>query len=148
TRSAYLDLNEINRDQAMPLAPNPASAPSPAKPASLDETRWHAFMERDPASDGHFFVAVKTTGIYCRPTCPAKRPKRDNVRFYATGAEAARAGFRPCKRCKPDQPSLAGQHAAMIEAACRTIESAETEPKLEELAGAAGLSPYHFHRLF
>jgi AraC family transcriptional regulator, regulatory protein of adaptative response / methylated-DNA-[protein]-cysteine methyltransferase len=105
-------------------------------------------MERDPAFDGHFFVAVKTTGIYCRPTCPAKRPKRDNVRFYATGAEAARAGFRPCKRCKPDQPSLAGQHAAMIEAACRTIESAETEPKLEELARAAGLSPYHFHRLF
>ena len=130
------------------IASNPASAPSSANPASLDDTRWHAFMERDPAFDGRFFVAVKTTGIYCRPSCPAKRPKRDNVRFYATGAEAARAGFRPCKRCKPDQPSLAGQHAAMIEAACRTIERAETEPKLDELASAAGLSPYHFHRLF
>jgi AraC family transcriptional regulator, regulatory protein of adaptative response / methylated-DNA-[protein]-cysteine methyltransferase len=150
TPSAYLVFSAIElRDQAMPrTAQNAASTPAQAKAPSLDEARWDAFMARDAAYDGRFFVAVKTTGIYCRPSCPARRPKRDNVRFYSTAAEALRAGFRPCKRCKPDQPSLLEQHAEKIEAACRMIESAEAEPKLDALASAAGLSPYHFHRLF
>ncbi len=118
--------------------------PSPA----LDEERWAATLARDPAFDGQFYVCVATTGVYCRPSCPAKRPKRQHVRFCDSATEAAAAGFRPCKRCKPDQPSLFAQHAAKIEAACRLIEAAEVAPKLAALADAVGLSPYHFHRLF
>lgn len=67
-----------------------------------DEARWAACLERDPAADGAFFIAVRTTGIYCRPVCPA-RPLRKNVAFHATGAEARAAGFRACKRCKPER---------------------------------------------
>lgn len=125
-----------------------ASTPTQAKALSLDEARWDAFMARNAAFDGRFFVAVTSTGIYCRPSCAARRPKRENVRFYATASDAEQAGFRPCKRCKPDQSSLVAQHAEKIRAACRTIESAEAEPRLDALANAAGLSPYHFHRLF
>ena len=97
---------------------------------------------------GSSLSAVETTGIYCRPSCPARRPKRENVRFFATAAEAERAGFRPCKRCKPNEPSLVQQHAEKVKEACRLIETAEAEPKLDDLAEAVGLSPYHFHRVF
>ena len=121
----------------------------PAPPAAArDEARWAAFVARDPAADGRFFIAVKTTGIYCRPSCPAKRPNRSNVSFYPSAEQAERAGFRPCKRCHPNAPSLRRRHAKKIKEACRLIETAEHEPKLEELAQAAGLSPYHFHRIF
>ena len=114
----------------------------------LDDARWAAFVARDAAFDGEFFIAVETTGIYCRPSCPAKRAKRENVRFFATAAEAERAGFRPCKRCKPNEPSLVQQHSEKVKEACRLIETAEAEPKLDDLAEAVGLSPYHFHRVF
>jgi AraC family transcriptional regulator, regulatory protein of adaptative response / methylated-DNA-[protein]-cysteine methyltransferase len=115
---------------------------------SLDDARWAAFIARDAGLDGEFFIAVKTTGIYCRPSCAARRPKRENVRFFATAAEAERAGFRPCKRCKPNEPSFVQQHSERVKEACRLIETAEAEPKLDDLAEAAGLSPYHFHRVF
>jgi AraC family transcriptional regulator of adaptative response/methylated-DNA-[protein]-cysteine methyltransferase len=105
-------------------------------------------LARDAAFDGHFVYSVSTTGIYCRPSCPARRPKRAHVRFHRTNAEAERAGFRPCKRCMPDSPSLSEQHGAKISAACRLIEEAEDPPRLGELARAVGLSPYHFHRIF
>jgi len=114
----------------------------------LDDARWAAVVARDAAFDGRFVSAVETTGIYCRPSCPAKRPNRANVRFYDTAADAERAGFRPCKRCKPGEPSLAEQHAEKVAEACRLIEAAEEELKLDELAAAVGLSPYHFHRIF
>ena len=114
----------------------------------LDDARWAAFVARDAAFDGEFFIAVETTGIYCRPSCPAKRAKRENVRFFATAAEAERAGFRPCKRCKPNEPSLVQQHSEKVKEACRLIETAEAEPKLDDLAEAVGLSSYHFHRVF
>jgi AraC family transcriptional regulator of adaptative response/methylated-DNA-[protein]-cysteine methyltransferase len=116
--------------------------------ATLDDTRWAAFITRDAAFDGQFFIAVKTTGIYCRPSCPAKRAKREHVRFYETAADAEAAGFRPCKRCKPDQPSLFQQQADKVAEACRLIETAEEAPKLGDLARTVGLSPYHFHRIF
>ncbi len=116
--------------------------------STLDDARWAAFVARDAAFDGQFFVSVATTGIYCRPSCPARRPKREHVRFYETAAEAEAAGFRPCKRCKPNQPSLFQQHAEKIAEACRLIETAEEEPKLDALARAVDLSPYHFHRIF
>lgn len=115
---------------------------------ALDDERWAAFVARDSSYDGHFFVAVKTTGIYCRPSCPARRPKRENIRFFDVAAEAERAGFRPCKRCKPDQPPLSEQYAGKVAEACRLIETAEAEPSLDALAQAVGLSPYHFHRIF
>lgn len=117
-------------------------------PATTDDARWTAVMARDAEADGHFVYAVRSTGVYCRPSCGARRPRRENVTFHASAAEAERAGFRPCKRCRPDQPAPAARHAGLVETACRHIEQAETEPALAELAAEAGLSPYHFHRVF
>jgi AraC family transcriptional regulator of adaptative response/methylated-DNA-[protein]-cysteine methyltransferase len=116
--------------------------------ATVNDSRWTAVVARDPAADGKFFYSVKTTGVYCRPSCAARLARPENVQFHATRAEAERAGFRPCKRCRPDQPALAEQHAAKVAEICRIIETAETVPSLEELAGRARLSAYHFHRVF
>jgi len=114
--------------------------------ARLDpDTAWAAFMRRDRSWDGRIIGAVKTTGIYCKPSCPAKRPKRENVDFYATGEEARAAGFRPCLRCKPDE---VGRDREAIAAAVKLIESAEEAPVLAELAEAVGYAPHHFQRLF
>jgi AraC family transcriptional regulator of adaptative response/methylated-DNA-[protein]-cysteine methyltransferase len=124
------------------------SRPPRSSPSARDEARWAAVVARDPAFDGRFVIAVETTGIYCRPSCPSRRPNRANVRFYDTAEEAERAGFRPCKRCKPTEPSLVQRYAEKVREACRVIETAEVEPKLDDLAEAAGLSPYHFHRIF
>jgi AraC family transcriptional regulator of adaptative response/methylated-DNA-[protein]-cysteine methyltransferase len=103
---------------------------------------------RDARADGSFFYSVRTTGVYCRPSCAARPARPENVAFHESAAAAERAGFRPCKRCKPDQLSLQEQHATMITASCRLIESAETAPTLEQLAKPTGLSPFHFHRVF
>jgi AraC family transcriptional regulator of adaptative response/methylated-DNA-[protein]-cysteine methyltransferase len=123
---------------------------SKRNPATLkgDDARWAAVQARDASLDGTFYYAVSTTGVYCRPSCPARLPKRANVSFYATPAEARSAGFRACKRCKPDARSLREEHAAKVAEACRIIEAAEEIPKLDDLAAAVSLSPYHFHRLF
>ena len=120
----------------------------PLPNSSRDEDRWEAVVARDASFEGQFYIAVKTTGIYCRPGCPARLPKRANVRFFDTREEAERAGFRPCKRCKPDRLSLGELHAGKIAQACRLIETADEAPKLDDLAAAVGLSPYHFHRIF
>ncbi len=130
----------------------PASVPaSDAAPAERDP-RWAAVRARDPAADGRFFYSVKTTGIYCRPSCASRRANPKNVRFHASAAAAKAAGFRPCKRCKPDEAPLPAQRSALIAAACRRIERAiadgEPAPTLAALAKSAKLSPYHFHRLF
>jgi AraC family transcriptional regulator, regulatory protein of adaptative response / methylated-DNA-[protein]-cysteine methyltransferase len=125
-----------------------AAEPPPAPRFGNDEARWAAFEARDPAADGAFIVAVHTTGIYCRPTCPARRPKRENVSFFETPEAAGRAGYRACLRCGPDRVSPLQARTDAIAAACRLIEAAETPPRLDELAKAAGLSPHHFHRLF
>jgi AraC family transcriptional regulator, regulatory protein of adaptative response / methylated-DNA-[protein]-cysteine methyltransferase len=119
-----------------------------ARTATEQDLRWASVVARDHAADGKFFYSVQTTGVYCRPSCAARLARPENVRFHLTRAEAERAGFRPCKRCKPDQPSLTGQHAAKVAAACRLIETADELPKLGELARSVGLSPYHFHRVF
>ena len=113
-----------------------------------DDARWQAIVNRDPAAADEFLYSVATTGIYCRPGCPARRPRRGHVRFHASREEAERAGFRPCRRCRPDAPSLADRHAGAVAAACRLIETAEEMPRLDELAAAAGMSRYHFHRVF
>jgi AraC family transcriptional regulator of adaptative response/methylated-DNA-[protein]-cysteine methyltransferase len=116
--------------------------------ATERDPRWAAVVARDRSSDGRFVYSVATTGVYCRPSCAARLARPENVRFHATGADAERAGFRPCKRCKPDQKPLAEQHAAKVAEICRFIEEAEEVPPLDELAKRAGLSPYHFHRVF
>lgn len=113
-----------------------------------DVARWEAVRRHDASADGHFFYAVSTTGVYCRPSCASRPARRENVTFHQTAAEAERAGFRPCKRCQPTQPSRADLETALVTAACRTIELAENMPKLSELAIQAGVSLYHFHRLF
>ncbi|HEY8247343.1 MAG TPA: bifunctional DNA-binding transcriptional regulator/O6-methylguanine-DNA methyltransferase Ada [Hyphomicrobium sp.] len=121
---------------------------SPTKVEPLGEHRWAAVVARDKAADGTFVTAVRTTGVYCRPSCTARRPLRENVSFYETNAEAEAAGYRPCKRCKPNAAPNVNEQARTIAATCRLIETAEAVPTLDELAAHAGLSPYHFHRVF
>src|SRR5712671_3801373 len=116
-------------------------------PAPLD-SRWAAVVARDHQADGTFYYSVETTGVYCRPSCGSRRANPKNVRFHETAADAARAGFRPCRRCRPDQPTLEQLHAATVADVCRMIEAAEETPSLAVLAKRAGLSPYHFHRVF
>jgi AraC family transcriptional regulator of adaptative response/methylated-DNA-[protein]-cysteine methyltransferase len=103
---------------------------------------------RDRAADGTFVYSVHTTGVYCRPSCAARLPRRDNVAFYRTCTDAERAGFRPCKRCRPNAPALADVHAGAVARACRLIEEADEVPSLEALASATGMSRFHFHRVF
>ena len=125
------------------------TSPTNGQPgAASDEERWRAVVEKDRNADGKFFYSVKTTGVYCRPSCPARSPRRENVAFYECREDAERAGFRPCKRCKPNGPGLAEQHAATVAAACRAIEAAEELPDLGALASSAGMSRFHFHRIF
>ncbi|TZG27417.1 bifunctional DNA-binding transcriptional regulator/O6-methylguanine-DNA methyltransferase Ada [Sphingomonas montanisoli] len=110
------------------------------------DPRWARIVARDAQDD--FVFSVASTGIYCRPGCPARTPSPRNIAFHGSPAAAESAGFRACKRCLPDQPPLAERHAALIAEACRRIESAEEPLVLAELAAAVGLSPHHFHRLF
>lgn len=116
--------------------------------ATSSDPRWAAVAGRDRHADGKFFYSVRTTGVYCRPSCAARTPRPENVEFHLTAAEAEQAGFRPCKRCKPGEPSLAEQHAAQVAELCRLIENAEEAPSLEALATHANLSPYYLHRVF
>lgn len=118
-----------------------------AAPVSSEDL-WQAVVARDKAFDGRFVYSVASTGVYCRPSCPARRAKRENVGFHASPAAAVAAGFRPCKRCRPDGPPLDAENAQLIADACRRIEDAEVAPALAELARGAGMSPFHFHRVF
>lgn len=106
---------------------------------------WQAFEARDRSFDERFVVAVTTTRIYCRPSCPARRPKREHVRFYEAGREAADAGYRACLRCKPDE---AARDRAALAQARELIDRAEEPLRLEQLAKAVGYAPHHFQRLF
>lgn len=112
------------------------------------DPRWSLLIAHDPEAEGKFYYSVKTTGVYCRPSCAARLAKPENVQFHSTWEEAERAGFRPCKRCKPKEPPLLERQAQTVTEICRLIENSETVPPLGELANQAGLSPYHFHRLF
>lgn len=112
------------------------------------DPRWTAVQARDATADGAFCYAVRTTGVYCRPSCAARTPRPENVEFFATGEEADRAGYRACRRCSPNGPSRAQQHAEAVAALCRQIEQAETPPTLEELAHSANMSAFHLHRVF
>ena len=116
--------------------------------APSQEQCWAALWARDGAMDGRFYYSVRTTGVYCRPSCPARRPRPEHVRFHATCVDAEQAGFRPCRRCRPDGPSEVERQAANMVRICRLIEQADHVPPLSELAAHAKLSPSHFHRIF
>lgn len=135
-------------DPAPPTPPGAAVGPVAPGAFASEAARWDALRRRDPAADGHFLYSVATTGVYCRPSCAARPARRENVAFHAGRAEAERAGFRPCLRCRPDLPPRAEREAALAAAACRRIEAAEEAPSLAALAAEAGCSPHHFHRLF
>ena len=112
------------------------------------DPRWASIVAREAADDGKFYYSVKTTGVYCRPSCSARLARPENVQFHVTCREAEKAGFRPCKRCKPDRPSLVEEHATKITAMCRLIEQSDEPPRLNKLAAEAGMSVFHFHRVF
>jgi AraC family transcriptional regulator of adaptative response/methylated-DNA-[protein]-cysteine methyltransferase len=122
--------------------------PLPAPSQSADDPRWAAIATRDASADGTFVFSVRSTGVYCRPSCPARPARRENVAFHATCDDAERAGFRACKRCRPNEASQTERHAAAVARTCRLIEAAEALPTLPMLAEAAGLSAHHFHRVF
>ena len=115
--------------------------------AATEAARWRAVCNRDGAGQEAFVFAVRTTGVYCRPGCAARRPRRENVVFYDAPGEAEAAGYRPCRRCRPHQ-AAALPHADAIARACRLLQEAAEEPSLPRLAQDAGLSPGHFQRLF
>src|SRR5215472_14908391 len=112
------------------------------------EACWTAVENRDKGADGKFLYGVATTGVYCRPGCASRLPLRRNTRFFESTAAAKAAGLRPCKRCRPDDGSPAARHVAAIEKACTLIRTSETLPSLAELAAAAAISRFHFHRVF
>src|SRR5687767_11212775 len=119
--------------------------PSVVTDSPSDEASWAAFERRDRSWDGRVIGAVKTTGIYCKPSCPARRPKRENVEFFPNGESARVAGFRPCLRCKPDE---VGRDREAVARAVQLIEQAEEPPRLGELAQAVGYAEHHFQRIF
>lgn len=112
------------------------------------DPRWAAITARDRAFDGQFYYSVRTTGIYCRPSCGARLAHPKNVAFHVSIEAARAAGFRACRRCRPDAESADAERNARVLEACRRIEAAEDSPSLSDLAAGAGLSPHHFHRVF
>ena len=132
---------------ATPRRPSgPHAAPRPG--IDPDADLWQAVLRRDASADGRFVYAVRTTGVYCRPSCPSRPARRDNVSFHRDAAAARAAGFRACKRCRPDEEAGAHPHAEAVARACRLIDEAEEKPDLDALASAVGMSKFHFHRVF
>lgn len=117
--------------------------------AKLDQAVcWQAVCDRESDADGSFYYGVRTTGVYCRPSCSARLPKRENVEFFVSCEEAVARGYRACKKCRPTEFSKEQYLKEKIVAACRLIEGSDQHIPLAELAGQVGLSQYHFHRLF
>lgn len=133
---------------SMPTRPATRSAQT-AQQAALAQAdpRWAAVLARSAAADGSFWYSVVSTGVYCRPSCAARTPRPENVRFHASCADAETAGFRPCQRCKPLQPSALAHHAELVTQACRILEAEGATP-LSALAARVGLSSSHLHRIF
>lgn len=144
-RHGYL----IQRYQKDPVMSTPAAQESKAKQAVTEkDPRWARVLARDHSMDGQFYYSVATTGIYCRPSCSSRTANPKNVRFHDSIAEAKAAGFRACKRCKPDEPSVDVQNAKIVARICRRIEQADEIPSLDQLAKIANLSSSYFHRVF
>ncbi len=130
----------------MPTQSNAAKVAPDALPWRDDY--WELVSKRDRKADGAFYYSVETTGVYCRPSCPSRLAKPQNVRFHKSCADAERAGFRPCKRCRPDGTSPAEEQASMVARACQAIEQSDSVPTLEHLAEQVGMTPFHLHRVF
>jgi len=113
---------------------------------SKNDERWNLVLARDANADGQFVYAVKSTGVFCRPSCPSRRPRRENVEYFSSPALAQKAGYRSCHRCVPTRPNLQRQ---MVEAACRYLnDHLESTVTLEALSRHVGVSPFYFQRLF
>ena len=142
----------VPQEMRTPSTPSAARSGSSGSQGVLTDPRWAAVVARDARADGRFYYAVASTGVYCRPSCIARLPRPENVSFHVTREAAEGAGYRPCKRCKPEQLPLGERRAQQVAELCRFIDEAleqESElPKLEALAEHAGLSPHHLHRLF
>jgi AraC family transcriptional regulator of adaptative response/methylated-DNA-[protein]-cysteine methyltransferase len=130
------------------MTATPTKTPKPATPSVADDPRWARIVARDKAADGHLWYSVSTTGVYCRPSCPSRTANPKNVQLHDSLESAKATGFRSCRRCNPDGPSIEAENAALVAQACRIIEESEEEPSLEELADAIGRSPSYFHRVF
>jgi AraC family transcriptional regulator of adaptative response/methylated-DNA-[protein]-cysteine methyltransferase len=115
---------------------------------STDDERWRAVRDRDESADGHFYYVVRTTGVYSRPSCVARSARRENILFFTAIEQARAAGYRPCRRCRPDEPDLTQRYATAVTKACRLIEESAEPPSLDELARRVGFSRFHFHRVF
>ncbi len=127
---------------------DPTTSTDPSAVVVAEDERWAAVEARDERADGAFLYGVTTTLVFCRPSCPARRPSRANVRFFETAAQAERAGLRPCKRCEPTGPGRRARRAALVAQACRIVDDAETALDLATLARQVGVSRFHLHRLF
>src|SRR2546423_6034461 len=139
------DRKDLIMASLAPLAHSPRSN-GVSNVVQLDpDSAWAAFERRDRSWDGRVIGAVKTTGIYCKPSCPARRPKREHVEFFASADEARAAGYRSCLRCKPDE---VGRDREAVAKAVRLIEAAEEPLTLDQLSGAVGYAPHHFQRIF
>lgn len=141
--SSLMTLGKIPRGTARERTAN-----GPTELFKNDEDRWAAVVHRDSRADGVFFYSVRSTGVYCRPSCGARLARRENVRFHASALAAQDQGFRPCKRCRPHQSSLRDRRSAAIATACREIEVSEETPDLDAIASRAGMSRFHFQRVF
>src|SRR5947209_2141615 len=128
-----------------PMFERPRSTVVSNVPRIDEDSAWAAFEHRDRSWDGRVIGAVKTTGIYCKPSCPARRPKREHVEFFVSADEARAAGYRSCLRCKPDE---VGRDREAVAKAVRLIEAAEEPLTLDQLSGAVGYAPHHFQRIF
>jgi len=130
------------------MTPTPAGTTKAALASVTDDPRWVRIVARDKAADGRFWYSVATTGVYCRPSCPSRLANPENVQLHDSLESARATGFRPCRRCNPDGPSIGCSNAALVTKACRFIEESEEEPSLEQLADFIGRSPSYFHRMF
>ncbi|QSF54796.1 bifunctional DNA-binding transcriptional regulator/O6-methylguanine-DNA methyltransferase Ada [Brevundimonas fontaquae] len=130
------------------MSPHPVQRPSSKQTTTTEDPRWARVVARDRSMDGQFYYSVATTGIYCRPSCASRTANPKNVRFHDSIADAEAAGFRACRRCKPDEPSTDVQNAKLVARVCRLIEQAEEIPSLDELAKTVNLSSSYFHRVF
>jgi AraC family transcriptional regulator of adaptative response/methylated-DNA-[protein]-cysteine methyltransferase len=130
------------------MTATPAKLRKQTPPSVADDPRWARVVARDKMADGQFWYSVSTTGVYCRPSCPSRTANPRNVQLHDHLEDAKATGFRPCRRCNPDGPSIDAENAALVTKACRIIEESEEEPSLEELGDAVGRSPSYFHRVF
>jgi AraC family transcriptional regulator of adaptative response/methylated-DNA-[protein]-cysteine methyltransferase len=152
-----LDLREFERKhriaRAGPLEHTagmiPMTLSTSVQPQPQHElAQWRAVLNRDRQADGSFVYAVRSTGIYCRPSCPSRRPRRDRVEFFPTGSDAARAGYRPCRRCRPEQAQAVDPWIDKVRRACVYLANVDGHLSLARLAGRVGGSPYHLQRSF